>query len=265
MANLSFDIATAQFMDGRELKGIRPNAKGIYCGIPGMVLGTSSRNGVDYDPDSVAQSLSAPGTRFFINVTEGNQEGEFGHPLVKDQNDMARVIYIDRTKVSHRITRARTKQVDGFTVIYLDILPFGPYKNCLIESLESSQMNCSFSIRAICSSPENTGNGTQRKKVLFMITLDSVDGPGFKVASKRYYDATANVSVEAFSAPVTTEKLAETQGVAELIGMEALRSQQILDLFGANRVQVLHRSYQLNNGALRNGTLDRSVFHTLFK
>ena len=72
-----FSISTDLEFRGRQLKAIKPDKDGVYKGIPLTVIGLNSRNGVNYDRDSVISCLTDPKSRFVMNVKSGDLEGEW--------------------------------------------------------------------------------------------------------------------------------------------------------------------------------------------
>ena len=250
--NVVFSISTELEMDGRQLKSVKPNKDGIYTGIPLTVIGCNSRNNVNYEKESVLRCITDAQSRFCANVKTGDMEGEWGHPLLEGENCLSRLLYIDRTRVSHFFTRVYGKEENGITIIYGDVKPFGPYKQCLIDSFEDPTRNTSFSLRSAAKPIGQDASGIVQKKMIALVTFDAVDGPGFLMASKRYRDpalATESfkpiVSDKAIQVDFSVEKkqfldLVEQHKTAGLESMEIF-DQRVLDAFGCDKVTIKER------------------------
>lgn len=226
----SFVVQTLDVMpDGGALRSITPNKDGIYEDVPLAVLGEDSRNGSVYDPKVAIQAMTDPTMRFAVNVKEGNQLGEYGHPYVVG-NDLARIIHIDLTRSSHAIRATKFQNLEsGKVLIRGDIKPCGPYGQYLHESFQDPTRNTAFSLRALT---ENKGPGGKYRYIRFMVTFDAVDGPGFALASKRYMEATESLSAADVIA---------TEGIKDLIAVENITDQQLLDILQTNQVTVTNR------------------------
>lgn len=256
--NVVFSISTQLEMEGRQLKAVKPDQNGVYKGIPLTVIGCNSRNQVNYEKESVLQCLTSMESRFAANVSTGDMEGEWGHPLLQGDKCLDRLLYIDRTRVSHFFTKVYGKDVgNGLIMIYGDVKPYGPYGKYLKDSLEDPVRNASFSLR---SAAVVTGkkDGIVQKRMLSLVTFDAVDGPGFLKASKRFQDpdvATESLhgfkvsptldkegSLEAMDLEIeaTKEEFLKTQEAMKLAGQEGFEvtNQAILDAFECNRIVV---------------------------
>jgi hypothetical protein len=190
MANLEFSIQTLQTTAGGSLRSVKPDKNGIINRFPVAVIGKPSRNNVLYDPNSFVAAVTDSRGRFVKNLTEGNLEGEWGHPKLtgNDKVDVMRTLTIDRSLVSHYFTKLWTEPVGGsqYTLVYANVAPFGPYGRYLKESFEDPNRNTAFSLRSLTSEPKLLANGTQLKQIVALVTFDAVDGPGYEEASKRF-------------------------------------------------------------------------------
>lgn len=253
--NIVFSISTQMEMEGRELKALKPNKDGIYTGIPLTVIGCDSRNKVSYEKNSVLKCLTDMQSRFAANVSTGDMEGEWGHPFLAGEKTLDRLLYIDRTKVSHYFSKVYGKDMgNGIIMIYGDVKPFGPYGKYLEQSFQDGMRNTSFSLR---SAAVKTGvkDGITQKQMLALVTFDAVDGPGFLKASKRFRDP--NVAVEFYSPnaidpekvadkateavdidiSVDREQLLESQEALKAVGQESIiTDQRVLDALRCDRV-----------------------------
>lgn len=248
MANsVVFSISTQMEMEGRQLKAVKPNKDGVYQGIPLTVIGCDSRNNVNYEKESVLKCLTDVQSRFAANVSTGDMEGEWGHPLLSGDKILDRLLFIDRSKVSHYFTKVYGKQVGDLIMIYGDVVPFGPYGQYLKDSFEDGKRNTSFSLR---SAAVKTGmrDGITQKKMLALVTFDAVDGPGFLKASKRFQDqeaATENFGVNLLpneydvNVEVSREQFLESQEALKSAGQESIiTDQQILDAFCCDKITL---------------------------
>ena len=246
--NVVFSISTEMEMDGRQLKAVKPNKDGVYQGIPLTVIGCNSRNNVNYEKESVLKCLTDAQSRFCANVKTGDMEGEWGHPLLKGNDCLDRLLYIDRTRVSHFFTRVYGKEENGLIIIYGDVKPFGPYKQCLIDSFEDPTRNTSFSLRSAAVKTGQDASGITQKKMLALVTFDAVDGPGFLMASKRYRDP--SIATESFEAKVEKTRLnvdfkvnrkqfLDVQEAHKAAGFESvIIDQRVLDAFGCDKITI---------------------------
>ena len=246
--NVVFSISTQMEMEGRQLKALKPDKNGIYKGIPLTVIGCDSRNKVNYEKESVLKCLTDVSGRFAANVSTGDMEGEWGHPLLSGEC-LDRLLYIDRTRISHYISRVYGKEVDGgLIVIYGDIKPFGPYGKYLKDSFEDPTRNTSFSLRS-AAQVTGTRNGITQKRMIALVTFDAVDGPGFLKASKRFSDP--DVATESLAEPenlakvynvdieVTKPEFLKTQEFMKISGQESIiTDQSILDAFGCDKITI---------------------------
>ena len=246
--NVVFSITTELEMDGRQLKAVKPNKNGIYEGIPLTVIGCNSRNNVNYEKESVLKCITDPKSRFCANVKTGDMEGEWGHPLLTGKECLDRLLYIDRTKVSHCFTRVYGKEDNGLIIIYGDVKPTGPYKQCLIDSFEDPSRNTSFSLRSAAKPIGTDAAGIVQKQMLALVTFDAVDGPGFLMASKRYRDP--SIATESFEAKVEKTRLnvdfkvnrkqfLDAQAARKAAGFESvIVDQRVLDAFGCDKITI---------------------------
>ena len=231
-----FSISTELEMEGRQLQAVKPDKNGVYKGIPLTVIGVASRNKVDYTRESVLACITNLQGRFAANVQSGDMEGEWGHPLIKTKDDLPRVLYIDRTRVSHYFTKVYGVETDNTIMVYGDIVPYGPYGQYLKESFEDGRRNTSFSLRSAARVIGQSGPNT-RKEMLALVTFDAVDGPGFLKASKRFRDQDA--SNESIDITVGKQDYASAMEALQSVGHESIiQDQQVLDAFGCDSVRV---------------------------
>lgn len=241
-----FSISTDIEFRGRQLKSLTPDANGIFKGIPLTVIGMNSRNNICYDKASVLDCLTNESSRFVMNLKSGDLEGELGHPFFKpDPKEMiARLLWLDRTRVSHHITRVYAKDSgNGTMILYGDIKPSGPYKQVLLDNFADPTRNVSFSLRAATLVTKKEG-GVTYKRMLAMFTFDAVDGPGYVEASKRFRDpAYESMGIHGLEGYVGVQAskddfLAATESL-QTAGLESkIVDQCVLDAFGCDEVVV---------------------------
>ena len=247
-----FSISTQMEMEGRKLKALKPNKEGVYTGIPLTVIGCDSRNNCSYEKNSVLQCITDQKSRFAANVSTGDMEGEWGHPFLSGDKSLDRLLYIDRTRVSHFFTKVYGIDCgNNIIMIYGEVKPFGPYGKYLEESFQDGLRNTSFSLRS-AAVKTGTKNGITQKKMLSLVTFDAVDGPGFLKASKRFRDP--NVATESYGIALDTnrkfdvadvevsaskEQFLQTQEKLQSVGQESIiTDQRILDAFMCDKITL---------------------------
>jgi hypothetical protein len=284
--NLLFSIQTLNVMPGGALKGIEPDQSGVYRAVPVAVIGKPSRNNVLYDPNSFVNAMTDTRSRFYKNLTEGNLEGEWGHPLQSSNPKEAiqRTLTIDRTKVSHYFSRINTENsaCGKYIVVYADIVPNGPYGEFLKESFSDPKRNTSFSLRSLTSAPRAIGGGISSKAIVAMVTFDAVDGPGFEEASKRYMvgnegfnfqteDKKRNFKFDTddeVAAEMTVQEIVQFPEFAKVVGFENIQCQEILDRLESEKVTItreviIEGIYDEAQKAIITPDGKASVFHSL--
>lgn len=279
MSNLIFSVQTLLTDKGGTLKCVKPNDDGVYCDVPVAVIGLPSRNKAVYDIPTTVGAMNNPATRFYKNLSEGNLEGEWGHPalppIMTKADKMAaivRTLTIDRKLVSHYFTKIRTQQAtDGdYLIVYADIVCFGPYGDHLTKSFADKKRNTCFSLRSLTSDPTPLPDGNSSKKMKLLVTFDAVDGPGFEIAGKRHM-----LSNEGFS--FSDEQLMEANimeviqfpDFAKVVGYESITSPELLDLFEADKVCIekeicIEGVFDPDKKSIITPDGPKSVFHTVF-
>lgn len=238
--NMVFSISTQMVLEGRELKSVEPDSEGVYRGIPLTAIGINSRNNVNYDPRSVVRCITTVTNRFNVNLVEGNLEGEWGHPLVTKKEELPRLLYIDRTRISHyfRHVYAKKSASGDYIIVYGDLVAFGPYGQYLRESFADKKRNTCFSLRSAAKVTGTDGPITY-KEMLALVTFDAVDGPGFAIAGKRNSDIDAVQSMEAIDIPADREDLKASMEALKLSGVESIiTDNQLLDIFQSNQIRI---------------------------
>lgn len=278
--NVSMCIQTLVTDRGGSLRCVKPNEDGVYCDVPVAVIGIPSRNRAVYDMESTLAAMSDPSTRFYKNLCEGNLEGEWGHPrlppiLTKEDkmNAVMRTIQIDRTMVSHYFTKIRTEQArdGGYVIVYADVVPYGPYGKYLSDSFADPKRNTCFSLRSLTGDPKPLPDGNTKKTMKLLVTFDAVDGPGFEMAGKRYMPGQESFTIsdeQLLEASIT--EIIQFPDFAKVVGFESITSQEMLDLFEADKV-CIHREFTIegifdpDKKQIVTSKGPQSIFHTLFK
>lgn len=278
--NVVFSISTELEMDGRQLKSVKPDKNGIYTGIPLTVIGCNSRNFCNYEKESVLKCLTDTQSRFASNIKTGDMEGEWGHPFLNGdkQTILNRLMFIDRSKISHYFTRVYGKEENGIIIIYGDVKPFGPFKQYLIDSFEDPNRNTSFSLRSAAKPIGTDPSGIIRKRMLSLVTFDAVDGPGFLMASKRYRDpsvATESMQVNTTDSvlnvdfSVNRRQFLDSMEYRKAVGFESVSyvDQRVLDAFGCDKVTIkdsVTLTYKGRNRFVNEAGDSVSLFDTCF-
>jgi hypothetical protein len=270
MDNYKFSIQTMQTMVGGSLKSTKPDADGVYRGIPIAVLGKPSRNNALYEPNSVINSMVNPESLFYKSLAEGHLEGEWGHPApVGDVKTMInRTMRIDRENVSHYFTKIWSEPTrDGkLIIIYADIVPFGPRGDYLRESFESANRNTAFSLRSLTANPVKLASGVLSKKVLAMVTYDAVGCPGFEEASERFQVGNESFALEEVEfGAITSNDIIEFPSYKKVVGFEAIEHSELSDIFAADKVIIGNVTSQGRiddfGSFVSNEGIKSSVFH----
>lgn len=275
MNNLSFSVQTMETNIGGQLKAVAPNADGVYVGMPIAIIGKPSRNNVLYDPQSFVDAITNPGTRFYKSLVGGGLEGEWGHPSnvgMDGKTAVARTMQINEDRVSHNFNKVYSKvSADGkYHVVYGDIIPCGPNKQHLIDAFSDSKRNAAFSLRSLTSKARINANGVNEKKILALITFDSVSTPGFEEASKRcmlpgnesfLYDMDEVGVVQA-----SIEELEVVPDCTDIIGCEIINNQALQDMLETDNIVITTKEQVItvNTDLVDSTGRKLSPFHTLF-
>jgi len=259
MGNIAFDISSALYVD--KAKAWQPDENGVYKDMPVMVLGKVSRNNKNYDVESMLTALTNPNSVFCKKLLAGQLQGEYGHPLVTKEEDLPRIAIVDPTKVSHAIhsVRAGKTTEQGWTIVYADIEPFGPYGPFLDASFKNPRVNTAFSLRSLVSQTGTTGN-VINQRVTALITIDAVDAPGYAEASK------VQTGTEGITVKIEHPE-EHMDALALACGCESTHDQQLLDMLQVDRVVIEHRLTGIvdrNGRYIRDANGKHSIFHEIF-
>lgn len=269
-AGFTVNISVMNTIDGKSLKVIEPDKDGVYRNVPVSVIGIPSRNGVLYEPNSFMSSLTNKRSRFYNLLVEGGLEGEWFHPL---DDSPERTFQIDRSIMSHYIVGVRTQPTAdrAYTIVYADIVPFGPMGDSLRESFADSKRHTAFSKRSL-TTRGIMQNGILVKKIVALVTFDCCDGPGFKQTSSRYMAAGESikrvVDISDHCMNVSVDDFMRIERQQRVVGMECITHQEVLDIIQADGVYVDDTSigHVTSEGRLINADGETtSMFHHMFK
>lgn len=269
--NLQFRVETI-FPKGR-VGVIKPNAEGVYSGLPMMVLGEITQNRTFYDPQSVIEQFTNPETRYCRVLKSGKAMGEYGHPTFVGLNQgeaLQRLVTVDEQKVSHLFTAVYTDPTrqDGTAVVRADIKPAGPYGSYLKESLEDPVMNTAFSLRAYVSNDVGR-DGVKVRKVRQLCTFDTVGASGYATTDKAHA-----IGLESFADDNYDQHeiqiMADGNLCIDQIALETFMDTELNEILGVSSVSQLvqSRTFVKVDKSLQErfpGLYNRSVFHDFFK
>lgn len=270
---LHISMSCLSMTNGNGFKAMTPDKDGVFKGVPIMILGKPTDNRTEYDPQSAIKAISGEQSLFRNKLIRGCAEGEVEHPDytgLNNQEKTQRALRIDRTKISHIFTSVYTKQVGDNVVIYADVKPFGPFGSFLQETFESSLKNVAFSIRTISRSLGRSG-GIDKRYIMNFVTADLVSLGGYMDMGKQLLDS--DVAEESFQfghsediSFISKDELETNNDMKASIGMESVTDQQLLDIFEADRIQILDRTYTGISGKALVSSDGRkeSIFHNVF-
>ena len=274
-----FSMSSLDMVSGTGFKKMEPDKHGVYHGIPMMIVGKATDNGVMYETKSALAAINGSNSLFRIRLQRGGLEGETVHPSyigLSDKEAHERAKRIDRTMVSHAFVNCYARKVGDVIVIFVDILPYGPYKDNAIEALESSVKNFCLSIRTFAKEFANI-NGISHRRILSLVTADQVELGGYLDMGKQMLDV--QVSEENLSidhklryggdrdiASVSVEDFVNAESTHEIIAMEGLTNQELLDLFEVDKVRIGSRDivHVTNDTIITQQGNKHSLFHTAF-
>jgi len=244
---------------GATMKAFTLNDEGMFEDFPLIALDAPSLGGHRYA--GLRELLFDKNAAFATNVRNKCQYNEYGHviPQVTDDRDMKK--YIRRSmevklrNVSHLIDSIYAKRIKSMNadVVFGAILPHGPYKDTLIDSLTNPNINTAMSIRTICRKSDTVGV----KYPITVVAFDAVPVPGYGVANKKH------VSVESIQ-EVSDEQLAEALETGDsVVVTESLNCQELLDALKVDRVYK-ETTYRVVGKTLKSGKYVGPAFHIMF-
>jgi hypothetical protein len=256
MKNISFEISGIM-LEGKA-KAMHANKQGFFEDVPLLVLGKPSRNGKVYTVESMTKALTDPSSYFVKHLRSSALYGQYGHPMVKSEADLADIANIDMKLVSHQIGKVYTKEAateQGNQVVYGWIKPFGPYGKYLKDSFEDETQNTCFSLRSLVERVGSDANGNIIQTVTCLVTIDAVPLGGYAQAAKVY-----DPSVESITIPI---KKQET--VNQMVSQELLDDHQLQDILGADKLYTTHANFDIVHGRMERDGRQVDPFHIFFK
>lgn len=211
------------------------DAEGFYA-YPGIVIGKTSRNNNYYDPKCLVECMTNPASRFYRMLTEGNLNGELGHPKTQDLTRLTQ-IYEDRQALFIKKIETGTLKT-GEQVVWVKFKPCGVFGKIFEEALEDPHRNANLSIRVACSEGPMK-NGVQCLLPRFVVTWDAVGAGGYAEASKRTaLDNYAQmISIEDQHMIFDEKDLTEEAG-QNLMFMENYNKDSLLEYFRADSIKI---------------------------
>ena len=268
--NIHFSIEALPRTKYGENKALTPDENGVFKDIPVGVIGAISKNTAAYDVDSYVNGINNPSGALAYKLKNFQLIGEYGHPIIYKEEDVARIFFVDEKNESHTILKLYTKQLSTQqgVVVFADILPSGPYGNQVDKAFRHPKLNIGFSQRTYCPNPKVEA-GTIKRKIVKFITFDAVKGPGYEIASGRSasgktVSGLGNESIQTlWEKTVNAEDMREAS--KEYLGLESIQElQDILQRDEINFVGLNGVMFNKDNINQLNGRKPGSVFFNAF-
>jgi hypothetical protein len=247
VSKISVRVESLAVIDGRRVSKAVYDADG-YTEQPVAVLGIATRNSTYYNVGPFVGQLTSSDSYINRMLSEGTLYGEYAHPdvasLPKDQV-IPRLLKVDENNISHhfRGINTGTKLNDGGILLMAKMRPFGPKGQYLKESLDSSHINTSFSLRSIAK--EQRVGAIIKRDVLRLVTFDMVAAGGYMQASKRFAGA-----VESFDQYFELSPEDFTSGIMlKNCAMESIRDHQLNDIFQTKNIKICSTTYTNISGS----------------
>jgi len=230
-ASWKFVVEAMSVVDGRMIKGLKPDAQGYYHDIPLMGLGMCARSGIYYNPKPIIDAIRLPKSTFNMKLTDGNLFGCINHPPTFKKEDIPLMLEIDQKEVSHHFKKIYSGDLGNDTGLILGCLrPWGPYGQYLETSLQDEHVNTSFSVRSLCKQYMEPNTRRMCRDVEILVTFDWVNAPGYKEASKRYVPA-----MESYTIDIIPE---EFIAAVEICGCESIKDIDLMRVFGMSQIEI---------------------------
>ncbi len=241
--NLSFRVET--MFPGGRVGVVKPDANGIYKGLPMMVLNEETQQRTFYDPQSVVDQITNPAARFNITLKQGKAWGEYGHPTffgLSDNDKLARLVHVEEKNASHLFTSIYTdaQSANGTMVVRGDIKPTGPFGNTLKDSLDDPCVNTAFSLRAFVDTRMKP-DGQRYRTVKSLVTFDTVGASGYRTTDKAHA-----IGLESFGGDNHHEfdiNILENGNLKiDQIALETFSNTELNEIFGVSSVSKIVQS-----------------------
>lgn len=254
-SKIHFVIQSTEIKSGSGYATYQKDSGGFFT-LPGIVLGKTSRNNNNYDVNSLVNCMTDPKTRFYRMLTEGNLNGEWGHPMTKDFD---RLTKINEKELCLFISKVWTGSIKtGETVVWVKFKPVGPYGKVFEEALEDPSRNANLSIRVACAEGPYR-DGVQYLFPKFVVTFDGVGAGGYAEASKRTAIDNLQVGQECYNYIFDEKDLTDDIG-KRLVYTENYHKDSVLDYFKAESIKMQQKIVSINKN-----TGNQSVaFNNLF-
>lgn len=274
MARYEINIVALKVKNDKKVNAIKPDKDGVYRGLPAFVIGKGSRS-TDYENESFYRSIVDNNSSFRLRITEGNCEGEWGHPFLagSPEEQIKRLFHIERTRICQVITGLKTVPLEsGDTLGLIDVVPTGPgtFGPALVHSLENPNINTAWSMRTFCHPPKQQPNGRFLKSIKDFITIDAEGTPGWEEASKRYRDgitiSSGMESLNLYSETCSANDVLNVIKEQKILGTES-KNQQLFDIIKSDSVILENTSYIIdisNKTLLNHQGMQKNIFHTCF-
>lgn len=271
--NVSFRVESMYTKNGGRVGVIKPNAQGIYCGLPMMVLGQVTQQQTYYDPQSMVDQITNPNSRYSTVLRQGKSYGEWGHPSfigMPQSDQLQRLVTVDEKHTSHLFTSVYTDNpsADGTIVVRADIKPSGPMGPVLKESLDDPVINTAFSLRAYVDTKVNA-QGVKMRTVRSLVTFDTVGASGFYGTDKAHA-----IGLESFAGSnfldYEINVMQDGNLMIDQVALETYNNTDLNEIFGTSDIQriVQSRTFVKVDPSLaeRFPTLyQKGIFHDYFK
>jgi len=179
---------------------IKPDADGYYK-LRAGALNTVNNSGIFYRVTEDVMSLFTKNSMAIKKIRHKRLYGEMNHPepteamklqMKREGNQNAflkRQLAIEPSNLTHHIRSFElfeTNEVDRMTglkkiIVYVEIKPYGPHKQMVIDALNDKDMAFSLSMRSMVL--EQKVNGRVERRIVSLITWDFVITPGIKGSS----------------------------------------------------------------------------------
>ena len=197
-------------------------------------------SGEYYPLTNLVKEILSASSDFTKTIREGKLYGELEHPEFKPgmtaQQFIRRNLLVKGDNLSHHfknITLIPTDKVDSVTGdkvydVFGWVLPFGPHKQQLIDSLASDSINTAFSLRCLYR-PIRT-NGRVYRDLKVIITYDFVTRNGVDGADKF---AVGRESEVEYSLQEVQDAVAELKDIHTEVGAESDINRELLNEIGS--------------------------------
>ncbi len=252
--SMVFVVETTLYQDGNALKALRPGPDGYYDNFPVAVVGATSRNNTNYEPNSFIAQITGANSFISMAVKAGQHYGEFGHPKtlgLSNEHAIARLLDVYEDRVSHsfrKIIPGKSLEKGGM-LINASFTPMGPNGQYLAENLSNPYTNTAFSLRSLAS--QTISGGVMHRSVKKLVTFDHVLTPGFSQASKAYAVGNENFKFEDLldNTEVISFDPDVGRSVIQSCALESFTDYELRDIFGDKEVGKLTKTITVTDSA----------------